>query len=108
VSSYYKLRRKGKKLPGGHEKLAKELGTLEVFKLSKVVGELHRFLQGVQKGFENGPSPEGRICAKCTKESRTCRSPKDVELIHHRGEDKWQNCKNFRSRSFGRFVERKH
>jgi hypothetical protein len=72
VSSYYKLRRKGEKLPGGHEKLTKELGTLEVFKSSKVVGELHRVLQGVQKGFKNSPSIEGRIHAKCEKESRTC------------------------------------
>jgi hypothetical protein len=42
--------RRARKLPGGHEKLAEELGTLEVFKPSKVTGELHRFLQGVQKG----------------------------------------------------------
>jgi hypothetical protein len=58
VSSPYKLRRKGEKLPGGHEKLAEELGTLEVFKPSKVAGELHRFLQGVQKAFENNLSLE--------------------------------------------------
>jgi hypothetical protein len=35
----------------GKENLAEELGTLEVFNPSKVVGELHRFLQGVQKGI---------------------------------------------------------
>jgi hypothetical protein len=43
-SSSYKIRRKGEKLPRVQEKLAKKLGTLEILKLSKVVGELHRFL----------------------------------------------------------------
>jgi hypothetical protein len=76
VSSPYKLRRKGEKLPGGHKKLTEELGTLEVFKPSKVAGELHRFLQGVQKSFENNLSLERGDCAKCAKESRTCVSPK--------------------------------
>jgi hypothetical protein len=50
MSSPYKLRKQSEKLPGGNEKLAEELGTLEVFKPRKVAGELHRFLQGVQKG----------------------------------------------------------
>jgi hypothetical protein len=50
VSSPYKLRKSSEKLPGGHKKLIEELGTLEVFKPSKVTRELHRFLQGVQKG----------------------------------------------------------
>jgi hypothetical protein len=59
VSSPYNLRKQSEKPLGGHEKLAQELGTLEFFKTSKVVGELHRFLQGVQKAFENNLSLEG-------------------------------------------------
>jgi hypothetical protein len=63
--------------PGGNEKLAEELGTLEVFKPSKVAGKLHRFLQGVQKAFENSLSLERKNCTKCARESRTCQSPED-------------------------------
>jgi hypothetical protein len=84
VSSHYKLRRKGEKLPRGQEKLAEELGTLEVFKLSKVARELHRFLQGVQKGaFENNLSLKKGICAKCANESRNFGSPEEKETTHH-------------------------
>jgi hypothetical protein len=50
VISHYKIRKLSEKLPEGHEELAKEIGTVEVFKTRKVVGELHRFLQGVQIG----------------------------------------------------------
>jgi hypothetical protein len=59
VSSPYKLKKQSKKLPGGHDKLAEELGTVKVFKLSKVAGELHRFLQGVSIAFEKILSLEG-------------------------------------------------
>jgi hypothetical protein len=50
VSSPYKLRNPSEKLPGGHEEILKELGTVKVFKPSKVAGELCIFLQGVQIG----------------------------------------------------------
>jgi hypothetical protein len=50
--------RKGEKFPREHEKLTEELGTVKVFKPSKVAGELHRFLRGVQKSFENNLSIE--------------------------------------------------
>jgi hypothetical protein len=36
VISPYKIRRKGEKLTGRHEKLAEELGTMEGFKPRKV------------------------------------------------------------------------
>jgi hypothetical protein len=93
-------------LPGGHEKIAEELGTLEVFKLSKVARQLNRFLR-VQQLFENILSLERRIFSKCENESRTCRSPKDSEIIHLCEGDKRQNIEKFGRGSFGRFAERK-
>jgi hypothetical protein len=73
------------------------------FKLSKVAGELHRFLQGVQKAFENNLSLEGGNCAKCAKELRTCGSPKDGEITHRQRKDRGQKIERCGSRNFGRF-----
>jgi hypothetical protein len=58
VISPYNLRKTSEKLPGGHKKLAEELGTLEVLKSSKFLGELHKFMQGEQKAFKNSLSLE--------------------------------------------------
>jgi hypothetical protein len=58
----------------------------------------------VQKVFENNLSLERRICAKCEKESRTCRSPEDSEIIHRRGGDRWQKIERFGRKNFGRFL----
>ena len=74
--------RKGEKLPGGHEKLAEEIETLEVFKPSKFAGELHIFMEGVQEAFENNLSLERINCTKCTKKLRTCQTPEDEEVTH--------------------------
>jgi hypothetical protein len=34
---------------------------------------------------QNSLSLEGGKCAKCAKESRTCRSPEDHKIFHHPG-----------------------
>jgi hypothetical protein len=65
------------------------------------------FCKECRKSFENSLSLERRIFAKCAKELRTCRSPKDGEITHRQGGDRWQKIEKFGSRSFGRFVERK-
>jgi hypothetical protein len=60
-----------------------------------------------RRSFENSLSLERGICTKCAKESRTCQSPEDREIIHRRGEDRWQKIERFGRRNFVRFVQRK-
>jgi hypothetical protein len=80
---------------------------LKVFKPSRVVGELHRFMQGVQKAFEKNLSLERRIYAKCAKNSRTFQSLKDREVTLFQGGDRWQKIKRFGRNNFVRFTRRK-